>query len=59
MGFGSEIGMRIVENAFEWLDAPIVRVASENLPVPYSPAIGTKVIPTVDDVIAAVKGFWN
>lgn len=59
MGFGAEIGMRIVENAFEWLDAPIARVASENLPVPYSPAIGTKVIPTVDDVIAAVKGFWD
>lgn len=58
-GYGAEIGMRIMEEAFEWLDAPITRVAGKNLPVPYSPAIGTKVIPTVDEIIAAVKGFWR
>jgi pyruvate dehydrogenase E1 component beta subunit len=58
-GYGAEIGMRIMEEAFEWLDAPIVRITGKNLPVPYSPAIGTKVIPTVDEIVAAVNKFWK
>ena len=52
-GYGAEISARIMEEAFDWLDAPVKRVAGKDLPVPYSPAIGTKVIPRVEDIIAA------
>lgn len=53
-GFGAEIGMRIVEHAFYWLDSPVRRVASMDIPNPYSPSLGTVVIPQVEDIIAAV-----
>lgn len=52
-GYGAEIGVRIMEEAFDWLDAPVKRIAGEDLPIPYSPAIGTKVIPSVEDIFAA------
>jgi len=52
-GFGAEIGMFVMEHAFDFLDAPIKRVAGLNIPVPYSPPIGTKAIPSAEDVVAA------
>jgi len=57
-GYGAEIGMQIMEQAFDWLDAPIQRVAGEVLPVPYSPSIGKKVIPEKEDIITAVQSFF-
>jgi pyruvate/2-oxoglutarate/acetoin dehydrogenase E1 component len=53
-GFGAEIGMMITERAFEWLDTPPRRVASMDLPNPYSPAIGSKVAPRAEDIVDAV-----
>jgi pyruvate/2-oxoglutarate/acetoin dehydrogenase E1 component len=53
-GFGAEIGMRIMEQAFDWLDSPVKRVASLDIPNPYSPPIGAMVIPHVEDIVAAV-----
>ena len=38
-GIGGEIAATIAEEAFEWLDAPILRVASIDTPVPYSPPL--------------------
>lgn len=58
-GYGAEIGMRIMEEAFDWLDAPVRRVAGKDLPVPYSPAIGAKVIPSVEDIFNAARQFWK
>jgi pyruvate dehydrogenase E1 component beta subunit len=58
-GFGAEIGMRIIEEGFDWLDAPIKRVAGKNLPVPYSPSIGIKVTPTIEDIIKAVRSILH
>lgn len=54
-GFGAEIGMLITERAFDFLDAPVRRVGGLNIPIPYSPAIGTKAIPNVEDIIAATR----
>jgi pyruvate/2-oxoglutarate/acetoin dehydrogenase E1 component len=54
-GFGAEIATRITERAFDWLDCPVARVAGRDVPVPYSPAIGRKVIPSAGDVVLAAR----
>jgi pyruvate dehydrogenase E1 component beta subunit/2-oxoisovalerate dehydrogenase E1 component len=49
----AEIGMRIVEQAFFDLDAPIARVCSEEVPVPYARHLEAAAIPQVDQIVAA------
>lgn len=52
-GYGGEISATITEKAFEWLDAPIIRVASLDTPVPYSPPLEDFYLPQVDDIVEA------
>jgi 2-oxoisovalerate dehydrogenase E1 component len=47
-GFGGEIAATVAQEAFVWLDAPITRLATPDCPVPYSAALMTSVIPTVE-----------
>jgi 2-oxoisovalerate dehydrogenase E1 component beta subunit len=54
-GIGGEIAAMVAEEAFEYLDAPIVRIASLDTPVPYSPPLEAAFLPTRDKVVAAVK----
>jgi pyruvate/2-oxoglutarate/acetoin dehydrogenase E1 component len=54
-GFGAELIAQINEHAFDWLDAPIVRVGSADVPVPASPALEVAAIPQTRDVVAAVR----
>src|SRR5207253_7896206 len=54
-GIGGEIAATISEEAFEWLDAPVVRVASIDTPVPYSPPLEEYHLPQVRDVVAAAR----
>jgi pyruvate/2-oxoglutarate/acetoin dehydrogenase E1 component len=54
-GIGGEIAAMIGEEAFEWLDAPVVRVASIDTPVPYSPPLEDYYLPQVKDVVDAVR----
>jgi 2-oxoisovalerate dehydrogenase E1 component beta subunit len=54
-GIGGEIAAVIAEEAFEFLDAPVMRIASLDTPVPYSPPLEAAFMPTRDKVIAAVK----
>ncbi|MCY7288563.1 MAG: alpha-ketoacid dehydrogenase subunit beta [Cryobacterium sp.] len=54
-GFGAEVSATVVEEGFDLLDAPIVRVGSLNVPVPFSPALEDYVIPTSEDVAQAVR----
>jgi pyruvate/2-oxoglutarate/acetoin dehydrogenase E1 component len=54
-GIAGEIGMRINEKAFEWLDAPILRVTALDAPVPYSPPLEDYFLPQVDDVVKAAR----
>jgi pyruvate/2-oxoglutarate/acetoin dehydrogenase E1 component len=54
-GIGGEIAAIIAEEAFEWLDAPVVRVASIDSPVPYSPPLEDYYLPQVADVLAAAR----
>jgi len=53
-GFGAEIAATVAEEAFELLDAPIVRVAAPDTPVPFSPPLEKAFIPQVEDVLAAI-----
>jgi 2-oxoisovalerate dehydrogenase E1 component beta subunit len=54
-GLGGEIAARINELAFEWLDAPVRRVAAHDVPLPYAPQLEDFVLPQVADVIAAAR----
>jgi len=54
-GIGGEIAATIAEEAFEWLDAPVLRVASIDSPVPYSPPLEEYYLPQVKDVLHAAR----
>lgn len=51
---GSEVAAVIAEEAFDYLDAPIIRVAAKPSPIPFSPVLEEFVLPRRQDVIAAV-----
>jgi 2-oxoisovalerate dehydrogenase E1 component len=51
----AEVGMRIVEQAFWSLDAPLGRVCSEEVPIPYPAHLENAAIPQADKVVAAAK----
>ncbi len=55
-GFASEVAARVQEAAFDWLDAPVICVTSEDAPMPYNEGLELEVIPTKADIVRAVKG---
>jgi 2-oxoisovalerate dehydrogenase E1 component beta subunit len=54
-GIGGELAAIISEEAFEHLDAPVVRVASADTPVPYAPPLEAAFLPNVEKVVAAAR----
>jgi 2-oxoisovalerate dehydrogenase E1 component beta subunit len=54
-GIGGEIAAIIAEEAFEWLDAPVLRLASLDTPVPYSPPLEDYYLPQIKDVLDAAR----
>lgn len=54
-GVGSEIASRIYEEAFDYIDAPILRVAQKEVPLPYNRTLEQAALPQVPDIIAAAK----
>ena len=54
-GIGAEMASTITEEAFDYLDAPIERVGSLDVPIPYSEPLENAVIPGEEDIIKAVK----
>ncbi|HYY87668.1 MAG TPA: transketolase C-terminal domain-containing protein, partial [Chloroflexota bacterium] len=56
-GYGAEIISRVVEAAFDYLDAPPLRVCAKDVPVPYSAALESAALPQVDDVVAAARAL--
>jgi pyruvate dehydrogenase E1 component beta subunit len=54
-GFGAELAARLMEEAFDYLDAPVERVAALDVPIPCTPGGIAEVYPSADDVVAAVE----
>ncbi|MCL5257524.1 MAG: pyruvate dehydrogenase complex E1 component subunit beta [Chloroflexi bacterium] len=55
-GVGAEISALIMENAFDYLDAPVQRVGGVEVPMPYSKVLETAAMPNKQQVVDAVKG---
>ncbi len=54
-GIGAEVAMRVIEEAFDWLDAPPVRVAGADVPLPYAANLEKLALPQPEWVIDAVR----
>jgi len=54
-GIAGEITSRINERAFEWLDAPVLRVTAHDVPLPYSPPLEDFVLPQTSDIVRAAR----
>lgn len=54
-GIAGEITARINEHCFEWLDAPVRRVAAHDVPLPYAPALEDYVLPQTSDIVRAAR----
>ena len=54
-GVGSEIAARLMEHAFDYLDAPVARVSGKDVPMPYAANLEKLALPTVEEVVAAAK----
>jgi pyruvate dehydrogenase E1 component beta subunit len=56
-GPGAEIAAILAEEAIGYLDGPILRVATKNVPFPYSPELEEFILPGVDDIVEEVEGM--
>ncbi|MDP3149101.1 MAG: dehydrogenase E1 component subunit alpha/beta [Ignavibacteria bacterium] len=54
-GFGAEIAARISENCFQFLDAPVKRVAAKDVHIPYSPILENATLPSREVIYQAIK----
>ncbi len=54
-GFGAELAARISSELFDYLDSPVIRVATKDVPIPFSPPLEKFVLPKVEDVVNAVR----
>ena len=54
-GIGSEIISQVIEHAFDWLDAPPMRVTGEDVPTPYAANLEALALPQTDNIVAAAK----
>ena len=54
-GWGAEVAAQIAEDALYYLDAPIKRVASYDVPMPFAPIMENFVVPSVDRIVEEVR----
>lgn len=58
-GPGAEIAAILAEEAIGYLDAPVIRVATKNVPFPYHPGLEKFILPGVDDIVQAIESVVN
>jgi len=58
-GVTAEISAVIMDEAFDYLDAPVIRIAEPNTPIPFSPPLENFVIPNEDLIVKAIKNVVN
>jgi 2-oxoisovalerate dehydrogenase E1 component len=58
-GFGAEVAAMVVEHAFDWLDAPVVRVGALDTPMPFNDRLESAVIPSQERIAAAVRALFR
>jgi pyruvate dehydrogenase E1 component beta subunit len=56
-GIGAEIAANVMEDVFYWLDAPIARIATPNVPLPFSPALEFPIIPSEDKILEKARAL--
>ncbi len=54
-GIGAEIAAEVQAKAFDWLDAPILRVTQKDVPLPYAANLEKLALPSAEEVVEAVK----
>ncbi|MCI0466118.1 MAG: pyruvate dehydrogenase complex E1 component subunit beta, partial [Beijerinckiaceae bacterium] len=54
-GVGAEIISRLMEDAFDYLDAPVRRICGKDVPMPYAANLEKLALPSVEEVVAAAK----
>ena len=54
-GIGAELAAVMMEECFDWLDAPVKRVAGKDVPLPYAANLERLAVPQVDDIVAAAR----
>ena len=58
LGLGAEVSALVAESeAFDYLDAPILRLGGAEAPIPYSPVLEKAAVPQVEDIVAAARGL--
>jgi pyruvate dehydrogenase E1 component beta subunit len=55
MGVGAEVVARVIEHAFDWLDAPPARVHQEDVPLPYAANLEALSLPSVEKIVKAAR----
>ena len=58
-GVGAEIAMQVIEQAFDWLDAPIARVTGKDVPMPYAENLEKLALPQVEDIVATAQAVCD
>jgi pyruvate/2-oxoglutarate/acetoin dehydrogenase E1 component len=58
-GYGAEIVTRVVESAFDYLDAPPVRVCAKDVPVPYAASLENAAVPQAEDIASAARALMR
>ncbi|MBS0523160.1 MAG: pyruvate dehydrogenase complex E1 component subunit beta [Proteobacteria bacterium] len=58
-GIGSELAAQMMDHAFDWLDAPVKRVAGLDIPLPYAANLEKMALPQSDDIVKAAREVCN
>ena len=58
-GVGAEIASQVMEQAFDWLDAPIARVTGKDVPMPYAENLEKLALPQVEDIVATAQAVCD